>query len=204
MEGIDEKRIADKYNEELKGQTLKLIKSYNGDIKEFLDILHANKYGYNDYALSTNFGIEMREFLKIQGNLPSQFFKNKIKKMPGYISETLIDHFYYTIDMVSQWQISMSMYRRSFRTSDYSAYTERIIKILWEYHRLSQLGGDVVSILSGKIDEKIKYFCKYHYGSVPEEIIATMLDKNLKGLKDIFTDIIYDNSETLRDRKSVV
>ena len=197
MEGIDEKRIADKYNEELKGQTLKLIKSYNGDIKEFLDILHANKYGYNDYALSTNFGIEMREFLKIQGNLPSQFFKNKIKKMPGYISETLIDYFYYTIDMVSQWQISMSMYRRSFRTSDYSAYTERIIKILWEYHRLSQLGGDVVSILSGKIDEKIKYFCKYHYGSVPEEIIATMLDKNLKGLKDILTDIIYDNSETL-------
>lgn len=199
MDEREEKKIADNYAIKLHNDSIKLVASYSGDVKEYLEQLHSYTYSANTEVGGTSFCKRFNTFLETHDTKPSDFFKKEIKHMKGYLSNLLIDDFYQAIDSVIEWQISQSAYRRSFRSKDYRFYTRKIALILWEYHRLSQIGEKVTNLMTGNVSgEAGLYFKHAYYSDVADFVIAIRLNNHDVELENALSDLIYDNTGSLK------
>lgn len=198
MNEQEERKIANNYEQRLLNEATKLIDSYSGDIKEYLKSLHSNRYTAYTAVGNTNFCIRLKKYLETPGTKPSDFFRNEMVNMKGYLSKQLLDDFYQTIDAVTEWQISSSEYRRSFRSKDYRFYTGKISQILWEYHRISQIGENIIDMITGNVTGDAALYFKYnYYSSISDTVIAIRLNNHDAELEKTLTDIIYDNTGKL-------
>ncbi|MBO7450066.1 MAG: DUF4132 domain-containing protein [Clostridiales bacterium] len=113
---------------------------------------------------------------------PSDFFRKYEKETKKIISGEYLDLFYDCVDMVTRWQISDSIYRRSFRTPKYGFYQARIGSIMQVFEDMSCTGVGIQKILKGDVSEEFKcYENNYiHRSAVSMYALAVLLERGDK------------------------
>lgn len=173
-------------------ESKKLRSSY---CDEVVEAFRESEY-YSPQMMSTKMGKELYNFLRIEGNKPSDFFAMKMSKMPGWIPDYLVEDFYYSIDCVNKWQASTSWRRRSMRVKEYYFHINHIFMILNEYHKSGIYGTDIVSVFKGNVSDEINAYYYYSSYGIEENWIAAELDRGNIELENILEDIIYgDNNQ---------
>ena len=155
----EQKKIADEVREAFDENSTKLRKSYSADAQKLLKEMD-NYYG--DVKEST-IGKRLETFLENEKNVPSEFFRNELKHLPGWVPDHLMEDFYTSIDSIIKWQTSQYYYRRTMRTKRYGAFLDRYFRIMNEYHSMGIYGCDIVSLYKEKLPQDI--LCYYRDGN---------------------------------------
>ena len=82
----EQKKIADEVREAFDENSTKLRKSYSADAQKLLKEMD-NYYG--DVKEST-IGKRLEIFLENEKNVPSEFFRNELKHLPGWVPDHLM------------------------------------------------------------------------------------------------------------------
>jgi hypothetical protein len=188
--------LIQKVEEDFRKKNEELYSSFD---KELFDFLANGKYEYIylvEERPNNKYYKQMMQMFS-DGKKPSDFFMHIEKKMKGYISEKYLPCFYYAIDHVNEWQISDSMYRKSYRSADYRLYPKKILSIAHKFRYLTLYEYDIYSILTGNTSEELAAFMKSKMNFVNEVIIAATLDMGDEKLEGIIEDIIMGDGGEL-------
>lgn len=194
----EQKKIADEVREAFDENSTKLRKSYSADAQKLLKEMD-NYYG--DVKEST-IGKRLETFLENEKNVPSEFFRNELKHLPGWVPDHLMEDFYTSIDSIIKWQTSQYYYRRTMRTKRYGAFLDRYFSIMNEYHSMGIYGCDIVSLYKEKLPQDI--LCYYRDGNsngyriVSEYWIQAELDRGNAELEEVLMDIMFGESAQTR------
>lgn len=141
---------------------------------------------------------ELTDWLKQPGNKPSDFFRRQEKDFHGWISEDLLEDFYYSLDHEKDWCVNRGkrLYR-SFRTDTY--YSHKAFEMMKDYHIAGIYGADIVSVLRLDLPSEQASFrrCEGNWCTCLCDVwIAAELDRGNKGLEEVLTEIICgDNNQ---------
>ena len=198
LELEEQKRIADEVREVFDENSMKLRKSYSADAQKLLKEMD-NYYGDVKESM---IGKRLETFLENEKNLPSEFFRNELKHLPGWVPDHLMEDFYTSIDSIIKWQTSQYYYRRTMRTKRYGAFLDRYFRIMNEYHSMGIYGCDIVSLYKEKLPQDI--LCYYRDGSsngyriISEYWIQAELDRGNAELEEVLMDIMFGESAQTR------
>lgn len=198
QEKMDKEKLAKRFGEQLRKKNNELKSTYSTDIQNLLYEVEK----YNGDVTTTEVGKRFVKYLKNEKKdpvalfkkekKPSDFWKKEMKNMPGWIAKELLEDFYVSMDSVTGWQNSDSVFRRSMRSSKYEDYIEKIFKILDAYHKASAFGTDIVSVYRGDISKGVKAYWERNTWAIdiPDVWIAAELDRGNKELEEVLGDII--------------
>lgn len=156
----------------------KLLESYTEEVAKFLD--SAGNYHVSMIETLDHAKVIM-EYLEKTGNAPSVYFKENAHLYKGWISEELLEDFYYSIDNVIYYQYSNSMDRRCMRYSGYENNIGKIARIIDDYHDDSLY----------ETKDLNKPWCFNSY------LIAAEIDKGNEGLIEYIERQIFDDGGKL-------
>ena len=186
------KRVARKVEEAYQKRSDELLQSYSEEVRQALKL--ADRYETN--AMShTALGESVMAYLQEPGTKPSDFFRQEMQHMKGWIPDHLLEDFYCSVDAVNKWQWDESCFRRSLRTKRYTVYVPRMFTILNRYHKAGIFGTDLVSLLQGKAAPDIQVAYRYYQScsyrnDIPAVWIQAELDRGNTELIAILKDIL--------------
>ena len=198
LELEEQKKIADEVREAFDENSTKLRKSYSADAQKLLKEMD-NYYGDVKESM---IGKRLETFLENEKNVPSEFFRNELKHLPGWVPDHLMEDFYTSIDSIIKWQTSQYYYRRTMRTKRYGAFLDRYFRIMNEYHSMGIYGCDIVSLYKEKLPQDI--LCYYRDGSsngyrlISEYWLQAELDRGNAELEEVLMDIMFGESAQTR------
>ena len=169
-------------------------KSLSKERIEFINEMESNgRNGYSVLHKAFMAGFKAGKYAK-----PSDFVEDKlIWLFDGYIAKRYKDALCYAVDRSKDWAYSTSYYRRSFRSSKY--YVDRVLAIIYEFHRRLQIDKDVADILTLKLDEEERAFFDrsndWRPGGMSEYAIAYELDVNNEKVIKAVEDIVNGDGE---------
>lgn len=128
---------------------------------------------------------------------PSEFFAKKCGKLfDGWILPRYREMFLNTVDRVTDWQYSDSIYRRSFKSRNYSLYLSKITTLLNEFHERVRFGNDYCDVLALRLSpEENCYILERNFNIICPEAIAYGLDHNAKKMQPVIAGILNGESE---------
>ena len=163
----------------------KLVQSYHAKIKKHEQALYAKltveQKGFFEmtYKSSMNIFNALTKALR-EGVRPSDYLQNEMRWVFGtLVPEDKKEMVLYFADNIRDYQYSMAYYRRSFRSSSYAPYAERLRSLLRSTF-YSSMAGDVVASLTHTLPEDAQaYFDEFPYtpSHNPYEIASALEDE---------------------------
>lgn len=137
-------------------------------------------------------GRELEKWLKQPENKPSGFFRQHEKEFHGWISDDLLEDFYYSLDHEKDWCVNRGKEGwRSFRIDAY--YAHKSFDMMMEYHKAGIYGADIVSVLRLDLPPEQASFRRCESGwceYLCDAWIAAELDRGNQELEEVLTEII--------------
>ncbi len=199
MDDLERGKIAEEVGNAFSKANRELSKSFGKPIDEYIQNRDDAYRTGRVEELPDSFGLRLRKHL-LAGGKPSEFFRENMGKMKGYISEELLPYFYTSVDSVNEWQVEWaSFYRRSYRgKTDYTLYLNRFPNILDAYRRLTNYGCDIYSLYTGQLPEKLAVYLKRReIDPVPDYYLAARLDEGDEKLEELITGTFYEDTEAV-------
>ena len=196
MVDAEERRIANKLDEEFDKQDRDILSKLGKDIVNYIKDDDVSYRNGKVEGKPDSFGLRLRKHL-MAGGKPSEFFKANIKKFKGYIADELLPYFYASVDAVKDWQTDWtSYYRRSYRAGNrYELCLSRFPDIISEYRRLTHYGSDAYSLYTRELPEKLEiYFRRRGLFPLSEYYIAARLDEGDTKLEELITETFYGDT----------
>ncbi len=195
MGELKTEELAKLYEEELKEKDLKFRGSLGHDRREFLARLGRDGGSVEETAV---YGAFLEGFRNGKWTKPSQFIDENLDWIfNGYIFRRHKAILCYAVDRSVDWAYSTSYYRRSFRSPVYDL--NRILGIIFEFHRKMTIDKDVEDILRLKLTEKERaYFdknLKWYALGCCDMAVAYELERNNQGVIDAVRDMINGEGE---------
>lgn len=190
------RKIVRRVEENFKEKSYALLETYDEEIRTLLEPLF--KYGRAE-VLDTKIGQRALQFLKQDGNKPSDFFNQEMNNMKGWVPEYLLEDFYCSVDAVNKWQVDESSFRRSLRSKKYTSYINRIFRIMDRYHKMGIYDTDLVSVYKGRLNSDLCATMQLHQSGfwsyeVESEWIQAELDRGNQELVEVFKEILLGDS----------
>lgn len=190
------KRVQKEFNEQSEG----LLASFPEHIAEEIrrNMRYKSEHG--------KWGEELKGWLKQPGNKPSDFFRRQEKEFHGWISDDLLEDFYYSLDHEKDWCVNRgARVYRSFRTDTYHA--RKAFETMNDYHRAGIYGADIVSVLRLDLPPEQTSFRRCEgdwYSCLCDVWIAAELDRGNKELEEILTEIICGENNHNTVTKTII
>lgn len=183
----------------------KLVQSYHAKIKKHEQALYAKltveQKGFFEmtYKSSMNIFNALTKALR-EGVRPSDYLQNEMRWVFGtLVPEDKKEMVLYFADNIRDYQYSMAYYRRSFRSSSYAPYAERLRSLLRSTF-YSSMAGDVVASLTHTLPEDAQaYFDEFPYtpSHNPYEIAYALDMHNTEAEEAVRRILTEENSGTL-------
>lgn len=192
MGTINTEELAKEYENRKFQEVISYKKRLNKEQLEFINEMEC-KTGHSALHKTLMAGFQSGRY-----DRPSDFIEDKLQWLfDGYIAKRYKDALYYAVDHSRLWAYSTSYYRRSFRSRKY--YIDRILEIIYEFHRRLQIDKDVADILTLKLDEDERAFFErsndWRPGGMSEYVIAYELDVNNEKVIKAVEDIVNGDGE---------
>lgn len=197
MSDSNVKKLIQKYDKEFCSKHEKEIRKFSNNEKQIFNHTLYDQRAY--YTPKAKYPVNnTTTYIKKL----SEYVKNSYKKAAQLlVPEDFINDFYYIIDKLNKFQYSESYNRRSFRSEDYSPFTERVYDIMYNYYLMGILGCKADNmedfVLSRYEDDTYSYLRKYFcYDS--SLVIAARIDmgdtKVINSVKEMITS---ENNDTV-------
>ena len=186
---MDENKVFQEIRDRIEKEENRLLGTYNEQVRKFLS--EAGSY-YITSIEDLDHAACIRDYLKSTGNTPSQYFKEHHNLYKGWISDKLLDSFYYAVDNVIYWQHIDSAYRRTLRNGAYEDNVGKIASIMDAFHKDSVFNKDAMSLIKSDFsqEEEIYFSRTYRLPKIHGYLIAAELDRGNKELEDYIEDQI--------------
>ena len=180
-----------KYRDMLSQKEDRFEKKLSEEQKKILkDFRYGNTWNYKGNGLKES----VADMLRTKYKKPSDMFKNEfLWLVEEWVLPRFREHFFWAVDNCIKWQLSMTYYRRSYRTDTYALYAEYIDSILRSFHANMCMEHTVEELLLNKIsDMEYCYAERVLYDDVAlnEYAIAYELDNGNKAVEEALTDIL--------------
>ena len=189
-------KLGREYLNEWREERDKALKKLSPELEEFMQDCRRMNNSPTGSALAKELenGLADGRYKK-----PSDFFRSRASGLfGGVIYSRRKEEFYHTIDHAHELAYSTSMWRRSFRSKNPRAVTERVMAAVYSYYERDHFDADICDILEEKnLTEKQKGHLLFNYysQSVLSDIIAAEIDFGNERLINIVKDVLCGDSE---------
>ncbi|MDE7478036.1 MAG: DUF4132 domain-containing protein, partial [Lachnospiraceae bacterium] len=137
----------------------------------------------------------------------SDLYQSQFKDLVDVcVDKVLQADFYYALDEMNCYQMTVGWERRSLRSVRYVNFVLPSIRLLQAYARLSFYGGDLVDVLTGNVSPEIYDHARVEWDSFDyADILAAQIDrgdeKTIQAVKDIF---FGENNTAMMSRELIL
>ncbi len=195
MGELKTEELAKLYEEELKERDLKCKEKLEHDRREFLIRLERNSGSVEATGV---YGELLEGFRTGSWTKPSEFITKKMDWLfDGYIFRRHKAALCYAVDRSIDWVYSTSYLKRSFRSPVYDI--NRILGIIYEFHRKMTIDKDVEDILRLRLTDKerahFENSLRWYSRGCSDMAVAYELERNNQGVIDAVCDMINGEGE---------
>lgn len=144
----------------------------------------------NRYS-DTGTGIENEYKKALKSGRPSAFFRKFEIDLSRFMTPDLLTMFYYEIDHIREFQYDNSMFRRNFRSNDYSLYINKIHQVLEQFMTFPLLHVDINDYLRETVSEEVLAYKGMQWGTVKFPfVIGAYIDSGDPAIKKTIEDVV--------------
>lgn len=181
MTEAEKKEAFEKWKEERYKRQKDYLNALPAELKGFVEGNESELYQM--FRTQVNNGVTLSDFVR----------QNMSELFEGYIRPDLKDSFLWATDNFTSWQYSTSYWRRSYRTSDESAYLYRLKDLISNFATISNFDNACIDLMRRNVGEMelMQLEVSTYWSDAPYEyILAKMLDENDSQALKIVEDMI--------------
>ncbi len=168
---------------------------YKQQEREWKDKIRGAQYDLPDDVKIFTESREVRIKLKQGETLGAFARKNFGALFKGYIKPQYKQAFFWAVDNISRWQYSMSYYRRSYRSSDETVYSQLLNDIICKFSELGFFESPLEALITGNVSGleayRLSNSTPYYSPAAYEYLLAYELDNDNESVLEAVKTAVY-------------